>query len=167
MDSGNRKATEPPALAPEMRELLAGLDLSPNCNLIGILQQVQEQFGYLPREALAEVSRRTKIPLSRIYGVVTFYAQFYTEPRGRHTVRCCRGTPCHVNGARSVLETVKETLGIEEGESTSDMMFYLETVGCLGACFLAPVMMVDDQYFGALTPEKVPQVLGSYRYTRK
>jgi NADH-quinone oxidoreductase subunit E len=150
-------------LAAEVERLLNSLDLGESPNLIGLLQEVQERFGYLPREALSEISHRTRIPLSRIYGVVTFYAQFYTEPRGRHTVRCCRGTACHVKGAGRALEAVKKQLGIEEGETTEDMVFYLETVACLGTCFLAPVMMIDNQYFGLLTPQKAERVLRSYR----
>jgi NADH-quinone oxidoreductase subunit E len=141
---------------------LEELAVSPRCNLIGVLQAVQERFGYLPRPALAEVSRRAKIPLSRIHGVVTFYAQFYTEPRGRHTVRCCSGTACHVKGGARVLEAVRRELGIDEGETTPDMMFYLETVACLGTCFLAPVMMIDSQYYGLLTPQKIARILQSY-----
>jgi NADH-quinone oxidoreductase subunit E len=147
----------------EVRELLDTLDVSPRSNLIGLLQQVQDRFGYLPRPALAAISRRTRISLSRIYGVVTFYSQFYTEPRGRHTIRCCRGTACHVRGATQVFEALQRELGVGEGESTPDLLFYLETVACLGTCFLAPVMMVDNQYYGMLTPQKVNRILQSYR----
>lgn len=147
----------------DIAALLDSLEVTPRSNLINLLQRVQEHFGYLPPAALREISRRTKIPISRIYGVVTFYAQFYTEPRGRHTIRCCRGTACHVKGARRVLEAVKQELGIEEGETTPDLMFYLETVACLGTCFLAPAMMIDNQYFGKLTPQRVRSILRSYR----
>ncbi len=147
----------------EIRAFLDEVERANRGNLIGMLQEAQERFGYLPREALEEIGRRTRTPLSRIYGVVTFYAQFYTEPRGRHTVRCCRGTACHVKGAGRVLDAVKEELGIEEGESTPDLTFYLETVACLGTCFLAPVMMIDSQYYGLLTPRKAQQILRSYR----
>jgi len=155
-----------PAVGPsraEVEQLLDSLEVSPQSNLIGLLQEVQERFGYLPRPALEEISRRTRIPLSRVYGVLTFYAQFYTEPRGRHTVRCCRGTACHVKGARRVLDSVQKALGIGEGETTPDMMFFLETVACLGTCFLAPVMMIDNLYFGLLTPQKVERILRGYR----
>lgn len=104
-----------------------------------------------------------RIPLSRIYGVVTFYAQFYLTPRGRHTIRVCRGTACHVRGGRSVLNAVKECLCVQDGETTEDMQFSLETVACLGTCFLAPVMMVDKSYFGKLIPERVPSILEKFR----
>jgi len=147
----------------EVQQCLAGLTADPAVNLIGALQEMQETFGYLPRAALEGMGRRARIPLSRIYGVVTFYAQFYTEPHGRHTILCCRGTACHVRGAARVLDTVKQELGIDEGESTPDFMFYLETVACLGTCFLAPVMMIDSEYFGNLTPQKVETILRQYR----
>lgn len=147
----------------DVKDVLDGLSAAPETNLIGALQEIQERLGYLPRAALEGVSQRSRIPLSRIYGVVTFYAQFYTEPRGRHTILCCRGTACHVRGAARVLDAVKEQLGIDEGESTPDLMFYLETVACLGTCFLAPVMMIDSEYFGNLTPSKVETILRQYR----
>ena len=147
----------------EIQSVLDPLNVSLDANLIGLLQNVQERFGYLPSAALAEISRRARIPLSRIYGVVSFYAQFYTAPHGRHTVRCCRGTACHVKGAGRILDTVRRTLGIDEGQTTADMQFYLETIACLGTCFLAPAMMIDNQYFGGLTPQRVHSVLGSYQ----
>ncbi len=130
--------------------------------LIPILQEVQAICGYLPEEALAVVSRKLDIPLSRIYGVVTFYAQFYLTKRGRHTVRVCRGTACHVRGGKSVLNTVKDFLGIDDGQTTKDYNFSLETVACLGTCFLAPVMMVDRSYYGKLVAPKVPAILAQY-----
>jgi len=147
----------------QVRALLDELKVSPEANLIGVLQDVQEHFGYLPAGALQEISRRTKTPLSRIYGVVSFYAQFYTTPRGQHTIRACRGTACHVKGAKRVLDVIRRTLGIDEDQTTPDMMFYLETVACVGTCFLAPVMMIDDQYFGRLTSQRVESILKSYR----
>ena len=130
--------------------------------LIPILQEIQAIYGYLPKEALVRVSEAMKIPLSRIYGVVTFYAQFYLTPRGRHTIRVCRGTACHVRGGRSVLNIVKDSLGIEDGETTEDLQFSLETVACLGTCFLAPVMMVNRSYYGKLAPERVPSILEKF-----
>ena len=123
---------------------------------------MQGRIGYLPPAALEQISRRTKIRLSRVYGVVSFYAQFYTEPHGRHTILCCRGTACHVKGASGVLDAIERTLEIKDGESTADLRFYLETVACLGTCFLAPVMMIDNEYFGKLTPQRVEAILKSY-----
>ena len=147
----------------EINALLDQLGVAPGANLIGILQDVQDCFGYLPTEAVDKISRRARIPLSGIYGVISFYAQFYTSPRGRHTVRCCRGTACHVKGAERVIDAVRKALGIQEGQSTPDLLFYLETVACLGTCFLAPAMMIDNQYFGKLTPQRIQTILDSYR----
>ena len=158
----DKSAPAPPSES-EIASLMDSLGVSPESNLIGVLQDVQDQFGYLPPAALGELSRRLRIPLSRIWGVVSFYAQFYTEPRGRHTIRCCRGTACHVKGAGRVIDAVQRELGIEEGEMTPDLMFQLETVACVGTCFLAPVMMIDSQYFGNLTPQRVQSILQDYR----
>jgi NADH-quinone oxidoreductase subunit E len=145
---------------------LADLIESRNVNLIGVLQEVQDHFGYLPPPVLSEISKRTRIPLSRIYGVVSFYAQFYTEPRGQHTIRCCCGTACHVKGATQVVEAIREALGVEAGGTTPDMKFNFEMVACLGTCFLAPVMMIDNQYFGNLTPQRVASILSNWGDTR-
>lgn len=176
MDSFNRRKTElmherktdpaAAALEPsddEVNLALDELDVSRESNLIGVLQEVQERFGYLPANALKEISRRTRIRLAKIHGVVSFYAQFYTKPRGKHTIRACRGTACHVKGANRVIGAIEKTLGIKEGETTPDMLFCFETVACLGACFLAPAMMIDNRYFGRLTPQRVVSVIKSYR----
>ena len=130
--------------------------------LIPILQEAQSLYGYLPEEVLVYVSRALKIPQSRIFGVVTFYSQFYLTPRGRHTVRVCRGTACHVRGGKSVRKAVQQFLGIEENETTPDAKFTFETVACLGACALSPVVLVDKNYYGKLTPAKVEKVLKQY-----
>jgi NADH-quinone oxidoreductase subunit E len=137
----------------------AGMDGS----LIPILQKTQDIYGYLPAEALAEISRATRIPLSKVYGVVTFYAQFSLVPKGKHTVRVCRGTACHVRGGKSVLTTAKRVLGVGDGETTEDMMFTLETVACLGACALAPVAVVDGTYYGKVTAQRMEQIIGRTR----
>lgn len=130
--------------------------------LIPVLQEAQEIYGYLSEEVLAAIGKRLHIPLSRIFGVVTFYAQFYTTPRGRYTVRVCRGTACHVRGGKYVLKAVQQALGIGEGETTPDFKFTFETVACLGACALSPVLLVNKNYYGKLTPAKVEQVLKQY-----
>jgi NADH-quinone oxidoreductase subunit E len=131
-------------------------------SLIPVLQEVQGLFGYLPEEALVKIGQNLRIALSRIYGVATFYAQFYLSPRGLHTVRVCRGTACHVRGGKHVLKAVQQALGIGEGETTPDSKFTFETVACLGACALAPVLLVDKNYYGKLTPARVEQVLKQY-----
>ncbi len=129
-------------------------DVSPD-DLIPLLQRIQNAYGYLPREVLMEVSERTAIPISRMYGVATFYEQFHLEPRGKYTVRCCRGTACHVRNGHEVIETISEHLGIADGETTEDMLFTLETVACLGACALAPVVVIGDKYHGKMNPRKI------------
>ena len=130
--------------------------------LIPILQEVQGTYGYLPEEILTYVSERSKVPLSKIYGIVTFYAQFSLVPRGRNTIKICLGTACHVKGAKRVLAKLEEALGIKVGGTSSDSKFTLEIVRCLGTCFLAPVMMINRDYFGKLTPDKVGKILEQY-----
>ena len=143
----------------EVKLALDELDVSHESNLIGVLQEVQERFGYLPANALKQISRRTKIRLVKIHGVVSFYAQFYTEPRGKHTVRACRGTACHVRGGRKVIKAIENRLGIRDGETTDDMVFSFETVACLGACALSPVMVVDSTYYGKVTPGRIESII--------
>lgn len=128
---------------------------------IAVLQKVQEELGYLPREAIEEISKTLRISPSEVYGVITFYSQFRTKPRGRHVVRVCRGTACHVRGGGAVLDQVKRDLGIDENESTPDLEYTLETVACIGACALAPAMVVDEDTFGQMTPGKVTDTLAA------
>ena len=130
--------------------------------LIPILQKIQGVYGYLPASVLMAASSRTGIAASRIYGVATFYEQFHLEPRGRHTIKCCRGTACHVKGGRDIIHAICEMLGVDEGGTTEDMRFTVETVACLGTCFLAPVLMVNNDYYGHLTPNKVRDLLENY-----
>lgn len=142
-------------------KILESMPNAGDCELIPILQKIQESYGYLPPSVLTAASDRTGIAASRIYGVATFYEQFYLEPHGRHTVRCCRGTACHVKGGRGIIKAIRRILGVEEGETTKDMEFTFETVACLGACALAPVMVVDGVYYGKMTSRKVNFVLDS------
>jgi len=130
--------------------------------LIPVLQEAQNIYGYLPEEVLCYISRMLKVPMSKIYGVVTFYAQFYLNPRGRHIIKSCQGTACHVRGAKGVLESLTRELKVEPGETTKDLNFFLETVTCVGTCFLAPVIMIDKDYFGKLTPKRAVVALKKY-----
>jgi len=130
--------------------------------LIPILQEIQKVYGYLPKNVLAECSRRMGFSVSRIYGVVTFYEQFHLEPRGRHTIRCCRGTACHVKRGSDIINAIKTALNVEPGQTTKDMQFTFETVACLGTCFLAPVMMIDNNYYGDLSTDKIKGILERY-----
>lgn len=131
--------------------------------LIPLLQKVQEELGYFPREAVRPVAEALNLFPSQVQGVITFYAQFSMEPRGRNIVRVCRGTACHVRGGSTILKVVRQNLGIEEGKTTEDLKFTLETVACLGTCFLAPVMMVNRSYFGKLVPPKVHSIIKQYK----
>lgn len=131
--------------------------------LIPLLQEVQARLGYIPPEAIPSIAEALNLFPSQVQGVITFYAQFHTTPRGRNVIRVCRGTACHVRGSRNVLRAVAEELGIEEGQTTPDLRFTLETVACLGTCFLAPVMMVNRDYYGRMAPTKVKGVLEQYR----
>lgn len=131
--------------------------------IIPILQGVQHAFGYLPNEAMETVSKETKVSLAELYGVATFYAQFHLSPRGRHIIRVCRGTACHVRGSLGILERVISELGLADGQiTTPDLRFTLEPVACIGACGLAPVIMVDDETHGRLTKDKVPGIIAKY-----
>lgn len=131
-------------------------------DLIPILQDVQGELGYLPREAMLSIAKRLRIPASSVHGIATFYAQFYLQPRGRHRLLVCRGTACHVRGGREIRDSVVRKLGIKEGETTPDLLFSFETVACLGTCALAPVQVIDDEYYGRMTPERVGGVLDGY-----
>jgi NADH:ubiquinone oxidoreductase subunit E len=131
--------------------------------LIPVLQEVQALFSYLSEEALVMIGKRLKVPLSHIYGVITFYAQFYLTPRGKHVIKSCQGTACHVRGGHTALDALSRELKVKPGETTGDLNFTLETVACLGTCFLAPVLMVDNDYYGKLTPKRAVDALKKYR----
>lgn len=130
--------------------------------LIPLLQEIQETFGYVPPETIVPVAETLRIYPSQVQGVLTFYAGLSTEPKGKFVVQVCRGTACHVKGGRSILRFIKRELGLEEGETSPDYRFTLETVACLGACFLAPTMMVNKTYYGRLSPPKVSSILKQY-----
>jgi len=121
--------------------------------LIPLLQKLQEAYGYLPRDVIERLSERTGIFVSQIMGVVTFYAQFRLEPIGKHIVKICFGTACHVIGAENIADAICRELGIKLGETTEDRMFTVESVACLGCCSLAPVIMINDETHGRLTPD--------------
>jgi len=131
--------------------------------LIGILQDIQQECQYLPKEALLRLEDRLRVPLPRIYAVATFYKAFSLRPRGKHLIQVCLGTACHVRGAPRILEEVGRKLSIKAGETTEDFNFTLETVNCMGACALGPLMVVDGKYFGKMTPGKVEKILKGYR----
>lgn len=131
--------------------------------LMPILQGAQNIYGYLPYEVQKIISDNTGIPMEKIYGVVTFYAQFTTSPKGKCEISVCLGTACYVKGSAAILEKVEEVLGIKEGECTDDGAFSIESCRCVGACGLAPVMVVGGEVYGKITPDDVPGILAKYR----
>jgi NADH-quinone oxidoreductase subunit E len=128
--------------------------------LIPVMEAVQEEFGYLPRETMTEISRFLRVPESNVYGVATFYALFRLTPRGKTMVSVCRGTACHVRGGGQILQEVEKRLGIKPGETSKDGEYSLETISCFGSCALAPVMVINKEVFGRMTPAKVVSILG-------
>lgn len=127
--------------------------------VIPVLQRAQDIYGYLPAEVLKLISKRMGVPLSQVYGVATFYAQFYLTRRGRHVVRQCDGTACHVRGAATIVSAVQRELGIKAGETTPDYRVTYEVVYCLGSCGLAPTAMVDNEVVGQLMPERMNEIV--------
>jgi NADH-quinone oxidoreductase subunit E len=128
-------------------------------SLLSILQEIQTKYNYLPKKALELVCELLDVPKSKIYGLATFYAQFSMKERGKHLIRICEGTACHVKGSQRIKESLKKTFGLEEGETTPDKKFTLLVVACLGSCFLSPAMMVNSAYYGNLTSEKAINII--------
>ncbi|MBD3413124.1 MAG: NADH-quinone oxidoreductase subunit NuoE [Candidatus Aminicenantes bacterium] len=132
-------------------------------SLIAVLQDVQEHFGYLPKDALTDVSKELDVPLSRVLSLATFYSAFSLQPKGKHPVHVCMGTACHVRGAQPVLEAFERELGIKDGETSEDLEFSLDTVRCVGCCGLAPVVMVGEDVHGKISQSKVSRVTKKYK----
>jgi len=128
-------------------------------NIIPLLQGVQEIYNYIPAQALEKIASQTGLSLSDIYGVTTFYAQFRLKPVGKHIIKVCHGTACHVQNSDAISEALKEELNVESGETTEDKLFTLETVACLGCCSLAPVMMIGEETFGKLTGKSAVKIV--------
>jgi len=131
-------------------------------SLIGILQNVQGKMNYLPRKALMQVAKRLSIPLTRIYEVATFYKAFSLEPRGKYSIQVCLGTACHVRGGVRVLDYLENRLDVKAGGTTKDMAFTLQSVNCLGACALGPMMVIDKKYYGKINTNKIESILKKY-----
>ena len=132
-------------------------------NLIQILNEVQEHYGYIPTMAQERVADYLNIPMAEVYGVVTFYSRFTLKPKGKYNISVCMGTACFVKGAEKILDTVKNTLNIKEGETTADGKFSLEETRCIGACGLAPVFTVNDEVYGKATPDLMKKVIEEYK----
>ncbi len=148
------------SLSPELGDIFSRYsgELS---DLIPVLQDVQGSIDYIPREAMVAIAAFLEVPESTVYGVVTFYSQFYFEKRGEHIIRICRGTACHVKGSLEMIEALCRKLDIEPGETSKDGKFTLDRVACVGSCALAPVVVIDDRVFGDMTPEKTEKLLDS------
>ncbi len=131
--------------------------------LIPVLEEAQVALEYLPVSVQKKIARELNLPLSRVYGVVTFYSFFTMTPRGNHTVRVCLGTACYVRGGKAITEALQKEFGISEGETTPDRMFTLESIRCLGACGLGPVVVVDEDVHGRIKPSKVKEILTQYK----
>lgn len=127
--------------------------------LIPLLQSVQRELGFLPEQALREIAHLTRLPAAKVFGTATFYSQFRLKPTGKYLVRVCRGTACHVRGGSRIQREVEKQLGINPGESTTDLKFALETVACIGACAQAPTMVVGNEAYGKMTTKKVGEIL--------
>lgn len=151
--------TQTPNKYDAISEILDRFNNDP-AKLIPILQAVQEEYRYLPEEALEFVASSLQLPSARVYGVATFYAHFALKPKGKHVVRLCDGTACHVKGSIPILDALRKRLGLSETKpTTDDMLFTVETVSCLGACGLAPAVVIDDEVFGQVTPDQAVQLI--------
>ncbi len=131
--------------------------------LLSILQDIQAEYNYLPRPLLGKVAAELELDLSHIYRLATFFKALSVKPRGKHLIRVCLGTACYLRGGPQLVESIRHAIGVRPGETTSDTLFTLETVNCLGACALAPVLMVDDRYYRQVTPDRVGRILDAYR----
>jgi NADH-quinone oxidoreductase subunit E len=136
-------------------------------SLIPLLQDVQTIYGYLPENALCDISDFVKVPLSRVYGVATFYNQFRLMPLGENIIRVCRGTACHVKNSANILFALETELGVKAGQTTRDKKFTLEVVNCIGACSIAPVILVNDDYHGRISVKDIPKILKKYQTVKK
>lgn len=154
-DNGNSTALE-------AQEIVGALGSEPE-SAIPLLQEIQRRHSYLPEDLVEAVAEESGIPSSRLFGVATFYSQFRFTPRGKHLIRLCRGTACHVAGAETLSSSISDALGIQEGETSEDRLFTLESVACLGCCSLAPVVMIDDEIYGKLSPRKIRDILKGYQ----
>ncbi|MDD5644259.1 MAG: NADH-quinone oxidoreductase subunit NuoE [bacterium] len=146
---------------------ISGKTDKPESYLIAVLHRAQNLFGYLNREVMDEIAVIMNIPASHIWGVATFYHYFKLKPQGRHSISICLGTACYVKGAGNILEAVKKELGIGLGETTEDGLFSLHEARCLGACGLAPVVMIDDKIYGELTTQKITEIISGYRKSNR
>lgn len=160
--SGNTLSAGPLTLEDRVDEIIER-HFYEEAALIGILQDTQREFNYLPKQALKHIAVRLDVPLNRVYSVVTFYRAFTLKPRGKYTISVCLGTACHVRGGKRVVEELERRLGIRAPDTTADLKYSLQPVNCLGACALGPVIVVNGEYHGQVTPKKVEAILKQYQ----
>jgi NADH:ubiquinone oxidoreductase subunit E len=151
----------------QMEEVLEGIyqkTIAQGDNIITVLQEIQNEFGYVQEETVHWFSARTNIPASNFYGVITFYSQFHLKPRGKNIITVCSGTVCHVKGASRIISRLQDDLKLSgDAATTKDMMFTLENVNCVGACSIAPVVLVNNKVYGKMNPEKISKTLKTYK----
>lgn len=135
--------------------------------LIPLLQDVQDEFGYLPEQQLKQIAEYVGMSFVTVYGVATFYNQFRLTPLGKNVIRVCRGTACHVKNSANILTAIETELGIKAGQTTRDKLFTLETVACIGACSIAPVVNINEEYYGRITVKEIPKILSKYKKEEK
>ncbi len=150
-----------PRLSDELAQIVAEYGGEKGA-LIPILQKVQERYGYLSEEAVSRIAKLCRMSQSEVFGVASFYAQFYFTRRGRHSIKVCLGTACHVRGGERILDEVKRELGVESGGTTDDNRFSLERVACFGSCALAPVVVIDKDVYGRMTVSRAKEILAQY-----
>lgn len=149
------------SVSKEAKEIVVAIGREPEY-AIPLLQEIQRRHSYLPIDLMEAVAEVSGIPSSKLYGVATFYSQFRFTPQGKHLIRICKGTACHVAGAGMLSSSISDELGIKEGDTTEDQLFSLEAVACLGCCSLAPVVMIDGKIFGKLSPKKIKDIIKGY-----
>ncbi|MFQ3549551.1 MAG: NADH-quinone oxidoreductase subunit NuoE [Armatimonadota bacterium] len=137
-----------------------------NCdvkNLLPILHEIQDEAGYISPDAIEQVAEELDVPVSQVHGTVTFYSLFYTKPHGKYVIKLCNSTPCHIEGSSKIRHRIEDLLNISDGETTEDGLFSLEVVSCMGLCGVSPAMMINDDVYGNLTPEMIPEIIKKYR----
>ena len=159
----NCSCAEKKEIPPELSKIFEKYPNKQREYLIPLLQDVQEVYGYLSEENMILVASHLNIPSSKVFGVATFYNQFRRVPLGKHVIRVCRGTACHVKGSGQILDALQTELSIKAGETTEDGLFTLETVACIGACSIAPVIVIDDEFFGRLNAKEVRALVKNYQ----
>jgi NADP-reducing hydrogenase subunit HndA len=159
---GTKKMTHEEKMA-RIGEVVARYGASGRKALMQVLQEAQTIYGYLPLEVQRVVAEGLNVSVADVYGVVTFYSFFSTKPKGEYNVSVCLGTACYVKGSQAILDKVQEVLGIKDGECTPDMKFSINPCRCIGACGLAPVMMINEDVYGRLTPDQIPAILAKYK----